>query len=194
VCAGGGLMLTAGALDRRYRAVACIGAAYGGRQQMRDDMGHDGWIEQLRTLQAGRLADLGAGRLLTYQAMAPSSAPAGTALWAGDEPYDFYTSRQQHIAPTWRNELTQESIQDWAEFDAMGYAPLVSPTPLLVVHGTVDPFAPPRYAQRVHATAGQPKSIVWIETTNHVQLYDIQPHVGQAADALIGWLGIHMLI
>jgi uncharacterized protein len=194
VCAGGGFMLQAGALDRRYRVVAIIGAFYGSRQQMRDDMGHEGWIEQMRTLEEGRLADFEAGRPLTYQAGAPSSAPPGTALAPGDEPYDFYTSRHRQVAPdsAWVNELTHESMQNMAEYDATAYAPLVTPTPLLVVHGTVDPFVPPRHAEQVYATAGEPKSIVWIETTNHVQIYDIEPHVGQATTALIDWLGNHM--
>ncbi len=192
VCAGGGFMLQAGALDRRYRAVACIGASYGFRQPMRDSMGHDGWIEQMRTLEAGRLADFQAGRPLVYQAGAPSSAPPGTALSLADEPYNFYTSRQQQIAPTWRNELTQESMQNMTEYDATWYAPLVTPTPFLVVHGTVDPVIPPRYAQQVHATAGEPKSMVWIRTNNHVQIYDIEPYVSQATSALIDWLAEHM--
>ena len=58
--------------------------------------------------------------------------------------------------------------------------------------GTVDPVVPPRYAQQVHATAGEPKSMVWIETTNHVQIYDIEPYADQATTALIDWLGDNM--
>jgi fermentation-respiration switch protein FrsA (DUF1100 family) len=194
VCAGGGFMLQAGALDRRYRAVAVIGAFYGARQQMRDDMGHEGWIEQMRILEQGLLADFEAGRPLSSQAGAPSSAPEGTALSPGDEAYNFYTSRHQQVAPdtAWVNELSHESMQNMAEYDSVTYAPLVTPTPLLVVHGTVDPVVPPRYAEHVHATAGEPKSIVWIETTNHVQIYDIEPYVGQATTALIDWLADHM--
>nr|WP_165554258.1 alpha/beta hydrolase [Kribbella capetownensis] len=193
VCYGGGFMLQAGALDRRYRAIACIGAAYGSREQMRDDMGHDGWIELMRTLAAQRQVDFEAGRPLAYQAGAPSSSPPGSALLLADEPYDFYTNRQQQIAPSWVNLLTQESMQNMAEYDAIAYAPLVTPTPLLVVHGTVDPVISPRYAQQVHASAGEPKTIVWIETSNHIQIYDIEPYVGQATTALIDWLAKHML-
>jgi fermentation-respiration switch protein FrsA (DUF1100 family) len=194
VCTGGGLMLQAGALDRRYRAVACIGAFYGARPSIRDSLGHDGWVEHMRRLQDGRLADFRAGRTLAYQAAAPSSAPEDAALALGDEPYNFYTSRHEQVAPDahWVNELTQESMQNIAEYDATGYAPLVAPTPLLVVHGTIDLFIPPRYAELVYASAGEPKSMVWIETTNHIQIYDIEPYVGQATTALIDWLADHM--
>lgn len=190
VCFGGGFMLQAGALDRRYRAVACIGAFYGARAVFRGSLGHDGWVQQMRQLEEGRLADFKAGRTLAYQVAAPSSAPEGTALAPGDEPYNFYSQRPKQVAPEahWANELTQESMQNVAEYDSTGYAPLVAPTPLLVVHGTVDLFVPPRYAEQVHAAAGEPKTMVWLETTNHVQLYDIEPYVGKAATALIDWL------
>jgi hypothetical protein len=161
---------------------------------MRDDMGHEGWIEQMRAMEEGLLADFAAGRPLSAQAGAPSSAPEGTALSHSDEAYDFYTSRHEQIAvdTTWVNELTRESAQNMAEYDSVGFAPLVTPTPLLVVHGTVDPVVPPRYAEQVHATAGEPKSMVWIETTNHVQIYDIEPQVSQATTALIDWLADYM--
>jgi uncharacterized protein len=194
VCAGGGFMLQAGGLDRRYRAVAVIGAFYGARRQLRDDMSHEGWVDQMRTLEEGLLAHFEAGRPLSSQAGAPSSAREGIALSHSDEASDFYTSRHQQVAAdtTWVNELTRESMQNMAEYDAVGYAPLVTPTPLLVVHGTVDPVVPPRYAEQVHATAGEPKSMVWIETTNHIQIYDIEPYVDQATTALIDWLGNHM--
>jgi uncharacterized protein len=147
----------------------------------------------MRTLEEGRLEDFRAGKTLVFQAAAPSSAPEGTALAPGDEPHDFYTSRHEQLAPnSWKNELTQESMQNIGEYDATVYAPLVTPTPLLVVHGTIDLFVPPLYAQQVYATAGEPKSMVWIETTNHIQIYDIEPYVGQATTALIDWLADHM--
>jgi hypothetical protein len=85
--------LQAGALDRRYSAVAVIDALFGSRPHMRDDLGHEGWIEQMRTLEEGWFADHEAGLPLAYQTFALSSAPEGEALWQGDEPYNFYTSR-----------------------------------------------------------------------------------------------------
>src|SRR5205814_390683 len=136
----------------------------------------------------GRLADFHAGGPIIYQAGAPSSAPAGTALAMIDEPYNFYTSRQKQVAPVWINRLTQESLQNMSEYDAIVYAPLVAPTPLLIVHGTLDPVVPPRYAQQAYEAANEPKSIVMIDTINHVQIYDIEPVVSKATSALIDWL------
>ena len=89
--------------------------------------------------------------------------------------------------------VTEESWQEEAYRRGWGDGlPLVAPTPLLVVHGTVDPVVPPLYAQQVHDTAGDPKAMVWVETTNPIQIYDIEPQVGQATTALVDWLGVHM--
>lgn len=178
-------MLQAGALDRRYRAIACIAAYYGVRRQLRDTIGHHGWTAQIGTAAHERLADLRAAAPRIHQALAPSTAPEGAALTLMDEAHDFYTSRQRQIAPHWVNQMTVESVHNLLEFDAVTYASLVAPTPLLVIHGTLDPNTPPRYAQEVYDTADEPKTLVWIETTNHIQLYD-QPQVDQAATTPVG--------
>jgi fermentation-respiration switch protein FrsA (DUF1100 family) len=49
-----------------------------------------------------------------------------------------------------------------------------------------------RYAEQAFAKAGEPKTMVWVETTNHVQIYDIEPHVSQATTALIDSLASTM--
>jgi fermentation-respiration switch protein FrsA (DUF1100 family) len=170
-------VLAAGAVDRRYRAVACVAGYYGARRHLRDELGHDGWV-----------ADLRAGGPLTAQALRRSTDPEDTGGAPIDEAYDYYTGRSGELGPSWRNEMTPESGQNILEFDAVPDAALVAPTPLLVVHGTVDPHTPPRYAQEVYDTARDPKGLHWVETTNHVQLYDIEPYVGQATDTLTRWL------
>jgi fermentation-respiration switch protein FrsA (DUF1100 family) len=192
ICTAAGFMLQVGALDRRYRAVACLGGAYGALRVLRDSVGHDGWVQQMRALAEERLADLEAGEPNAHQALQRTSDPPGTGLVTLDEAYDYYTSRQPELAPRWQNRMTRESMENLLAFDAVPYAALVAPTPLLVVHGTVDPATPPRYAQEVYDTAVKPKSLVWVETTNHVQIYDVEPYVGQAVSALTGWLDEQM--
>jgi fermentation-respiration switch protein FrsA (DUF1100 family) len=36
------------------------------------------------------------------------------------------------------------------------------------------------------------KQLQWIETTNHVELYDRAPYVTQAVDYLVAWLDEHL--
>jgi fermentation-respiration switch protein FrsA (DUF1100 family) len=192
ICTGAGFMLQAGALDRRYRAVACVGGAYGALRVLRDSAGHDGWVQQMRHLADERLADLEAGEPIAHQALQRTSDPPGTGLVTLDEAFDYYTSRQRELAPRWQNRMTRESLENLLAFDAVPYASLVAPTPLLVIHGTVDPATPPRYAQEVYDTAVEPKSLVWVETTNHVQIYDVEPYVSHAVGALTDWLDEQM--
>ena len=63
---------------------------------------------------------------------------------------------------------------------------------MLIVHGTRDLFLLPEYAQATYDAARGPKQLVWIETHNHIELYDQDPYVSQAVTALIGFLDKHL--
>jgi fermentation-respiration switch protein FrsA (DUF1100 family) len=67
-------------------------------------------------------------------------------------------------------------------------APLVAPTPLLIVHGTTDAQLLPEFAQEAYDAALDPKELVWIEAHNHIQFYDQDPYVSEAAAHTIRWL------
>ena len=76
--------------------------------------------------------------------------------------------------------------------DAVVHAALVAPTPLLIVHGTTDTKLLPEYAQEAYAAALGPKELVRIETHNHIELYDQDPFVSEAAAHAIRWLDRHL--
>jgi len=40
--------------------------------------------------------------------------------------------------------------------------------------------------------AGEPKQLHWIETSNHVELYDQAPFVPKAVATLVDWLGTRL--
>jgi uncharacterized protein len=50
----------------------------------------------------------------------------------------------------------------------------------------------PEYAQQVYDAALGPKELVWIETHNHIELYDQDPYVSQACDRIVTWLGSYL--
>jgi uncharacterized protein len=108
------------------------------------------------------------------------------------EAYEYYGRAQATEAPNWENRVTVASMEQIVGWNVLGRAHLVAPRPLLVVHGTTDVLLPPRYAQEVYDHAGEPKQLQWIETTNHVELYDQAPYVPQAVDYLVGWLDEHL--
>ena len=73
--------------------------------------------------------------------------------------------------------------------DVLSSADLLERTPLLVVHGTHDDYCSPAGAQALVDRATGPKALEWIETTNHIELYDSKPHVDMAVEHLVAFYG-----
>jgi fermentation-respiration switch protein FrsA (DUF1100 family) len=88
--------------------------------------------------------------------------------------------------------LTTESIENLISYNAVPYAPHVSPTPLLIVHGKNDNYCLPKFAQEVYDLAGQPKEILWLDTSNHTDLYDNEKYVGPAISKIVQWFNKHL--
>jgi fermentation-respiration switch protein FrsA (DUF1100 family) len=79
-------------------------------------------------------------------------------------------------------------VDGFAAYLRKVHAPLVAPTPLLIVHGTTDAQLLPEFAQEAYDAALDPKELVWIEAHNHIQFYDQDPYVSEAAAHTIRWL------
>ncbi|WP_446218685.1 hypothetical protein [Micromonospora sp. IBHARD004] len=77
-------------------------------------------------------------------------------------------------------------------FDALGGAPLLAATPLLVVHGKVDAHCAPELADELHRRAAGEKEIVWLDAAQHIDLYDTEPYVTDAASAAAAFLHRHL--
>ncbi|WP_433291409.1 alpha/beta hydrolase [Actinoplanes sp. CA-030573] len=179
VCLGGGYAVRAAAADPRIRAVAGIAGAY--NSPARFSAGNpSGYREALATF------------LARYDEELPAVAPGGApAAMAGDEPYAYYgTSRSK--AEHWENRVTYGSLHALMTFDALGAAPLLSQTPLLVVHGRVDAYCSPALAEALHEEATGPKEMLWLDARQHIDLYDVEPYVSQAADAAASFLHKHL--
>jgi fermentation-respiration switch protein FrsA (DUF1100 family) len=80
------------------------------------------------------------------------------------------------------------SLEPYLTFNALTQAPLVAPTPLLIVHGTIDTTLLPQLARAAYDTAHDPKDLVWINTHNHIELYDQDPYVSEAVGHVRRWL------
>jgi fermentation-respiration switch protein FrsA (DUF1100 family) len=175
ICLGGGYAVRAAAGDPRIRAAVGIAGAYNSpaRFAAADPAGYrralasfiEHWDEEL-------------------PAVAPGGAPAAMG---GDEPYAYYgTGRSK--AEHWENRVTQGSLHALMTFDALGAAPLLAATPLLVVHGRRDDYCSPELAQALHDRAAGPAEIRWLDAGQHIDLYDAEPYVTQAADAAATFL------
>jgi hypothetical protein len=65
---------------------------------------------------------------------------------------------------------------------------LLGATPLLVVHGREDAYCAPELAEALYTDASGPKEIVWLDARRHIDLYDVEPYVTQAAEAAADFL------
>jgi len=170
VCLGGGYAVRAAAFDPRLKAAAGVGGAYNSPHRLRENMGPDGYREFLAgVLQASE------------DAYIPAVSTDGPAAMGGQEPFDYYGTERSRSA-VWENRLTVASRYQLATFDALTPADFLDRTPLLLVHGTGDTYCLPSSAQAVFDRATGPKEIEWLETTNHIDLYDQPRFVGPAVE------------
>jgi fermentation-respiration switch protein FrsA (DUF1100 family) len=180
VCLGGTYAVRAAAFDPRVRAVAGIAGCYNSPQRVRDRLGPDGFRSRMADIVAN-LARESAGGEVAY---VPAVGLEGPVAMMGDEPFAYYgTDRSASTA--WENRLAVGSFFELLTQDAQSAAELLDRTPFLVVHGTLDEYCTPEGAQAVYDRATGPKEIEWLDTSNHIDLYDrpefVEPAVRRTA-------------
>ncbi len=180
VCLGGGYAVRAAATDPRLHAIAGVAGAYNSPAWFAGRMGADAY--------RGALASFVARYDQTMPAVAPEG---GEAAMGGEEPYAYYGTERSTSA-SWRNEVTRGSLHSLMTLDALGAADVLGQTPLLVVHGRVDDYCSPELAVAVHERATGPKELHWVDCERHIDLYDQQPYVDEAVEAVDRFLHEHL--
>jgi uncharacterized protein len=188
ICLGTAYALRFSAFDPRVRALALVAGAYNDPRAMRSGMGSEGYRATL-----GRLAEVAERQRATGEVsyLAAVSADGRPAIMGGDEPYAYYGT-DRAPSPGWVNRVTELSIRELITLDAAMAADFISPTPMLVVHGRADAYCSPEDAQAVFDRAGEPKRLVWLDTTCHIDLYDDPTYVAPAVVEVAGWFAEHL--
>ncbi|MFI5960395.1 alpha/beta hydrolase [Cryptosporangium sp. NPDC051539] len=179
VCLGGGYALRAAAGDPRIRAVVGIAGGYNSpaRFAASDPSGYRGALRSF---------------VDRYDETLPAVAPdGGEAAMGGAEPFAYYGTARS-AAARWENQVTYGSLHSLLTLDALAAASLLHGVPLLVVHGREDAYCSPDLAAEAFRLAPGPKEIRWLEATQHIDLYDAEPYVTQAADAAAEFLHGHL--
>ncbi|MFF5113515.1 alpha/beta hydrolase [Streptosporangium sp. NPDC000509] len=187
ICLGGGYALRFAAFDPRVKAFAGVAGAYNNPYGMRAGMSPSGYQEALASF-TEVLERQDGGAEVEYL---PAVAEEGEAAMPGDEPFAYYgTSRG--ASEHWRNEVTRASIRELITVDNMMGADFLSPKPGLIVHGLVDRFCSPEGAEEAYRRMDDPKRIVWLDARLHIDLYDTEPHVTRAVEAVTAFFGEHL--
>ena len=190
VCMGGGYALATAARERRVAACGSVAGGYDIGGTFQRTLGADGLAAYLHAVNELRDHERLTGETAYIPTIAKElSADVPVAVMPTPEAYSYYTRTARAEAPTWSPKTTAASLEPYLTFNAISQAPLVAPTPLLIVHGTTDAALLPELAQAAYDAANQPKELVWLETHNHIELYDQKPYVPEAVEHVLGWLG-----
>jgi fermentation-respiration switch protein FrsA (DUF1100 family) len=191
VCMGGGYAISTAARDKRVAAVVSVAGGFDIGGTFLATMGADGFAGFFRQINDLSTKEYRTGEVQYIPAIAPDLSD-GLAFMPNPEAFSYYDRTSRSDAPNWENRVAVKSLQSYFAYNAIAHATLVAPTPLLLVHGTVDLFLWPEFAQRVYDAASGDKQITWIETHNHIELYDQDPYVSGAAAHITEWLGARL--
>jgi uncharacterized protein len=192
ICMGGGYAVSVGARDKRLRAVVSIAGGYNIGGTFQQFLGVDGLASYLKIINGLLQREYETGTVEYIPTCVEAlSDDVPVAAMASAEAYSYYMRTSAADAPNWPRALTAASIPAYFSYNSVPHAPLVAPTPLLVVHGTTDGALLPEHAQSVYDAALGQKELVWLETHNHIELYDQDPYVSEAASYAVRWLDTH---
>jgi fermentation-respiration switch protein FrsA (DUF1100 family) len=185
---GGGYMLQLAAFDRRIKSVSIVASGLNLADTLLEILGKEGFVNFLKEFNNARQRHYDTGEVQYIPAVATDNKPAAMI---GDQPFEYYgTSRAW--SPGWVNRYTTESIENLMSYNAIPYARHVSPTPLLIIHGKNDKYCLPKFAQEVYDLADEPKEILWLDTSNHIDLYDNEKYVGPAISKIVEWFNKYL--
>jgi fermentation-respiration switch protein FrsA (DUF1100 family) len=189
ICMGGGYALKHSAFDRRIAAVALVAAAFNDPRVMRAGIGAEGYRALMAEFAqiAGR--EHASGQIEYIKAV--SDIDGEEAAMPGAEPFAYYGTARS-AATGWRNQMTRLSIRELLAFDAAIGADFIAPTPTLIVHGRTDAFCGPSGAQNAYDRIDGPKELLWLDTTNHIDLYDEPRFVNPAIEQVATWMDTHL--
>ena len=139
VCLGGGYAVSVGARDKRLKAVVSIGGGYRIGGTFQEFMGVDAFADLQRTLNELVMRQYVTGEVQYIPTVSRGFSPeTPLAAMPNEEAYGYYMRTQEADAPNWANRVTAGSLQQFMMYNSLVHAPLVAPTPLLIMHGTRD--------------------------------------------------------
>ncbi|WP_261300731.1 alpha/beta hydrolase [Paenibacillus andongensis] len=189
ICAGGGFMAKAAALDKRIKALATVAGFYHDPNVMKAWLGEEGYRTKVELSRAAQRKYEESGVVEYIPSISEDPTETNVAM-PGDEPYDYYGTARG-FSPHYRNRFAVMSFEEFLNFNSIDFAgDIVAPT--LVVHGTNDLYCTTNGAQNFYDHLQAEKRIHWIETTNHIDLYDQDQYVDQAVRQIEAWFHEHL--
>lgn len=183
----GGHVLHIGAVDRRVKAVVAQVPTINGRKGANRKMGHERFTQFLSDLTDYRNDHY----VNQEQKMFPVVAQDGYAAQPHPDAYKWFTEAAK-IAPTWKNEITFESMEHYVEYNPASFVEFIAPTPLLMIAAMEDGITPPDLIiEAFDDWANEPKRLVQLPG-GHFDVYN-GPTFKQASSESLKWFQQHLL-
>ncbi|WP_214318524.1 alpha/beta hydrolase [Nonomuraea sediminis] len=187
VCLGGIYAVQLAAFDPRVKALALIASAYNNPKLIHDRFGAENFAALMDTFAQIAQRQSETGEIEYWPAINPEGMPAGNP---GPEPAEYYGT-ERGARPSWQNRCTALSVLQELTLDVDSYIPLVT-TPTLIVHGRGDQAIPVADAEAAYAALPGTKELLVLDTTNHIDLYDVETHVLPAIDRAVSFFDTHL--
>lgn len=178
---GGGHALVIGATDHRVKCIVAQVPFVSGNQTLARLVRADFQPQMQESFAADRLARMNGETPIMLPVV--SADPMGPAALPTHDAWTFINN-YIHEDPSWKNEVTLRSMESVTGYEPGIYAPLITPTPLLVIAGKYDSITPPDLALDLYERACHPKKLKLING-GHFSPYDT--HLDEAMSSAIEW-------
>ncbi len=185
----GGHVLYLASFDKRIKAAVAQVPLVNGWGNAQRLMRPDIFDEFLGAVAQDRTARYTEGEGGSVPVVAPEGEPSALPT---PESYEWFTHAGETVAPSWRNEVSLESMEAFLEYDPAGNIHLISPTPLLMVVAEKDTLTPTDMAIAAYERALEPKQLVIMEGGKHFDAYT-EPGLSQAAPPAVEWFERHLM-
>ncbi len=185
----GGHVLYLASFDKRIKAAVAQVPLVNGWGNAQRLMRPDTFDEFLQAIAQDRTARYTEGEGGNVPVVAPEGDPSALPT---PESYEWFTHAGETVAPSWRNEVSLESMEAFLEYDPAGNIHLISPTPLLVVVAEKDTLTPTDMAIAAYERALEPKKLVIMEGGKHFDAYT-EPGLSLSAPPAVEWFEQHLM-
>ena len=177
----GGHVLHLAALDKRVKAVVAQVPLTKSFDMYFQEKKPEELARRFSWLAANRLEEYKTGKVSYY----PITAPEGQrSAMPEKEAYRFFAEAAKN-APTWKNQVTIESVEINSEYTPTAYIHRISPTPMLMIIASENSFWTTKGEKDAFERAKEPKKLVVIKG-GHFDAYR-EPALSEFSKAAVEW-------
>ena len=179
---GGGVVVAAAAEDPRVKAVACVNGIADGTRSTRGMHDDESWDRLLRRIAGDRARRAEHGR-------SEITSPWDIVRLNLDARTDSYVGEELYKTANFGTGVTLESADYLLRFSPQRVAAMISPRPLLIVHGMENDLHKPAEAQAMYDAAAEPRRLELLPGRGHTEwMFDDDPAFKQVVATLRDFL------